>query len=502
MVPSLPEVSPPQRLRAKRTVLLDGVFSRFMDTVTGGAFLAGLALYLGASTFLVALIAALPFLAQVAQFPAVKLLMRARDRRRIVVVASTIARSLLFVVGVWVLVAPDRFRAVQLFGILAISALAIVVSNAAWNWWMRDLIPRGELGRYFGRRLQITAAIAALATPLAGFGLDWFQARGDANVGYAILFGLGGVAGLTSTMLLRATPHQPAPPGTPQRNALRAILEPMKEAKNRRLALALMLVAATLTIMFPFTSVYLLRSLQYSFLGIAVLALVSQFAYVGSLRAWGYLSDHYGNRPVLQISVGMVLVSLMGWSFTWGGTIVSLFVLLLVLHFFSGFAVAGIDLAAHNIILKTAPDQGAPAYMAAISMSRAVVAGLATLAAGAAWQAVGSGEIVQLRLTDDIAWVIRGFHLLALVSVVVGIAAIWALRSIEETGRAPVVEVARAMRREVRMLSSVAGIRAFVHAVSYVVEFFSQERREDAKPVRAEPVQPSGSAENSAGKSP
>lgn len=479
----MPEVPLHEVRRAQRTVLLDGVFARFMDTMTGGAFLAGLALYLGASTFVVALIAALPFLAQVAQFPTVKLLMRAQNRRRIVVIASGTSRSLMLVIAVWVLVAPERFAATQLLAILAVSSLVIVFSNGAWNWWMRDIMPRGELGRYFGRRLQITATIAALAIPIAGFALDWFADRGEVNVGYAILFGLGGLAGLTSTALLSITPHHPAPPGQSQRNALRAIMEPLREPRTRRLAFALMLVAATLTIMFPFTSVYLLRSLEYSFLGIAVLALVSQFAYVGSLRAWGYLSDHYGNRPVLQISVGMVLTSLAGWSFTWGGSVASLFILLLVLHFLSGFAVAGIDLTAHNILLKTAPEQGAPAYMASISMTRAVVAGLATLTAGVVWHALGTGTVVEFRFTSDVAWTIRGFHVLALTALVVGFFAVLALRTIEEPGRLPIRDVARAMRREVRMLSSVAGIRAFVHAVSYVVEFFSQERKEEPRPL-------------------
>jgi MFS family permease len=460
-------------LRAQKTVLWDGVFSRFMDAMTGGAFLAGLALYLGASTMVVALIAALPFLAQVAQFPAVKILMGARDRRRIVVWASGTARSLLIVIAALVVLAPDQFNANHLLILMAVSAVFLVVSNAAWNWWMRDIMPRGELGRYFGRRLQITVAIAALATPLAGYLLDQFTLREQANLGYGVLFGLGGVAGLISTALLRATPHTDAPPPPPRRNALKAVLEPLREPRTRRLALALMLVAATLTIMFPFSAVYLLRSLEYSFLAIAVLSLVSHFAYVGSLRAWGHLSDHYGNRPVLQISVGMVIVSLAGWSFTWGGSAIALFLLLLVLHFFSGFAIAGIDLTAHNVLLKTAPQEGAPAYMAALSMTRALVAGVATLLAGALWQTIGSGTLYAINFPWGGQWVLRGFHVLALLSIVVGLGAIFALRRIEEHGRAPMLEVARAMRREVRMLSSVAGIRAFVHAVSYVVEFFA-----------------------------
>lgn len=466
---------------ARRTILWEGIFSRFMDALTGGVFLAGIALFLGASTFVVALIAALPFLAQVAQVPSVGLLMRARNRRPIVVTASSAARSLLFVVALLVWLVPGRFDAWTLFGILALGSLATVVSTGAWNWWMRDLLPRSELGRYFGRRLQITATIAALAIPVAGFGLDWFSARGETHLGYALLFLLGGAAGLTSSLIISLTPHRPAPRAPAVPNPFRALADPLRDPQNRRLAVALMLVTATLTILFPFTAVYMIRSLEYSFALISVLALVSQFAYVGSLHVWGNLSDRFGNVPILLISVGMVVVSLVGWTFTWGGTDFALFLLLWVLHFLAGFAVAGIELAMQNVLLKTAPEVGAPAYLASLSMARALVAGLATIGAGALWTVLGSGTVFEIGIWGESTWTIRGFHALGLVAVLVGLGALLALRKFQEPGRAPVLEVARAMRREVRMLSSVAGIRAFVHAVSYVVEFFVQERTTSAR---------------------
>ncbi|MBI2078753.1 MAG: MFS transporter [Euryarchaeota archaeon] len=240
--------------------------------------------------------------------------------------------------------------------------------------------------------------------------------------------------------------------------------------------MATTLVAVTLTIALPFVAVFLLRSFEYSFAAITLVALVSQVGYAGSLRGWGYLSDHFGNRPILLISMGILVAVMVAWGLVNPAPSWMVLAFVAVLHFLSGFAIGGVELTSHNILLKTAPDQGAPAYLAGMSLSKALAAGVATIGAGALWRVMGSGVVWEGANVFGWAWTLRGFHVLAFVSAAVGVAAIFALRRIHEEGGAPVVDVARAMRREVRQLSSIAGIRAFVHAVSYVVEFVASAR--------------------------
>src|SRR5688500_19338650 len=83
----------------RRPLTWDGVCSRLMDTFTGGAFLAGLGLHVGASNFVLGILASLPILAQVVQLPALALLLSIQDRRRAVVAACAVARSLLAVIA-------------------------------------------------------------------------------------------------------------------------------------------------------------------------------------------------------------------------------------------------------------------------------------------------------------------------------------------------------------------------------------------------------------------
>lgn len=480
--------------RTRRLILLDGVCSRLMDTLTGGAFLAGLALFLGASNAMIGLLASLPFLAQVFQWPAVSLLVRVADRRRIVVWAAGAARAIFLVIAFLLALGVGWLNGWTLLGILSLATVLTVFASAAWNWWMRDVVPRSMLGRFFGNRLRLTTLVSAAALLGAGGLVDAYIRRGSPGAGFAWLFAAGGFFGFLGVYCLSRTPHPAHAMSRPSRGQLSSILAVVGAPHHRALLVSLILVASTVAVALPYTAVYLLRSVQYSFLLVTLLVLVSQLAYVSSLRGWGYLSDRFGNRPVLQISVGLLVAALLGWASVWTEPGWPLLAFLVALHFLTGFAVAGIELSSANVLLKTAPDDNAPAFLAGMAMARALIAGLATIAAGLLWEGLGVGPVVELGRLGGIEWSIRGFHVLALVSVALGLVAVPILTRVREEGGAPTLDVARAMRREVQMMSSVAGIRAFVHAVSYIVEFVAvrgtPRSRRARSPGRSDAPQP------------
>jgi len=104
----------------------------------------------GASNFHIGLLAAIPFLAQFFQFPAVYLVERVRARRGIVIAFSGASR--LF----WLLIAaiPLLFAAYTGAGLYVVIVALILfaglgaVSGTSWNSWMRDLIPEKILGSF------------------------------------------------------------------------------------------------------------------------------------------------------------------------------------------------------------------------------------------------------------------------------------------------------------------------------------------------------------------
>jgi hypothetical protein len=112
-----------------------------MSTFTGGAFLVAFALKLGASNYVIGLMAAIPALAQFIQIPSIYLVERIRNRRAIAVVASGVDRFFwLFIAAIPFLVSHEIGLILVLIAILLHSCLS-EITNCAWNSSMRDLVP-------------------------------------------------------------------------------------------------------------------------------------------------------------------------------------------------------------------------------------------------------------------------------------------------------------------------------------------------------------------------
>lgn len=471
----------------RRPLTWDGVCSRLMDTFTGGAFLAGLGLHVGASNLVLGILASLPVLAQVVQLPALAALLSVKDRRRTVIALCAVARALLGVIALGLLLAPSAIGPWTLVALLGVNALLAVTATAAWNWWMRDLLPADELGAFFGHRMRRNTVAALLAMLAAGAVLDHLVAVGHADDGYALLFGLGAAAGFLGLWFLHRTPHVEPPPSPPPSQAFAAMRRAFRSGHPGAI-LASAAVGCAATFALPFVAVFLLRAHGFSYLGVTALAVVSQLAYLAGLRGWGHITDRHGDRAVLIITMGILAVVALGWALAGWRSAPLLVAWVTALHFLAGFALGGVDLANGNLLLKSAPPDNAVAYLAAAALTRASVAGVGTLVAGALWQALGGRRLASLAHGG---WTLAGFQVLAAISFALAIAAVLLTRRVREPRQVAVADVAVAMRREVGQMSSIAGIRGLLHAVSYTTELmaapFASRRRRRGPPAASPP---------------
>jgi len=85
--------------RGLRRLIIEALFSNTTAALTTGVVLTAFALHLGANNATIGLLAALPFLAQLAQVPAIALVERIRQRKRIAVLSSVAGRSMLAVMA-------------------------------------------------------------------------------------------------------------------------------------------------------------------------------------------------------------------------------------------------------------------------------------------------------------------------------------------------------------------------------------------------------------------
>ena len=145
--------------RTFRLVLYDALASEAMSTLTAGVFLTGFLVELGASNLAIGLLAAVPFTVQFLQLPSVVLIERLRARRTIATWAAGIGRSFLLAGATAPFLGTNAGIIMLVVCVASYQAMA-AIAGCAWNSWMRDLVPEGAYGRFFGRRATATTALA------------------------------------------------------------------------------------------------------------------------------------------------------------------------------------------------------------------------------------------------------------------------------------------------------------------------------------------------------
>lgn len=472
-----------------RHLMWDAAFATAVGTLNSGVVLVALALHLGASNAYVGLLAAVPFLSQLIQAPAVVLVEKVRTRKLISVACLFFGRLALPIMGLMA-VLPNREVGL---GLLLISEMLHCAFNGvaacSWNSWIRDLVPEDRLGRFFARRTVYATAIGLIGSLAAGLALEWAEARGPgAGWAFTALYLTGFVSGLISTWQLSQVPEPAMPPVGEGLNMRRLLRMPLRDDNFRRLMVFLSSWQFAVNLATPFFAVYLLRQLGFGMAFVMTLSVVSQIANLVVLRSWGRLSDRFSNKTVLSVAAPLFIASIAAMvvasQITWRPGLIAY---LVALHAFMGMASAGVGLASNAVALKLAPRGAGTAYIATNSLVTAVAAGVAPALGGVfadffsaralefslRWiDPAGAIEIAGLRLSH---W---DFYFL--LAALFGLYALHRLTLIREEGetqqRELVEQVMTQARRNIRALSTVAGLKLSAAFPAGALMEFHRER--------------------------
>lgn len=466
-----------------RRVVEEGLASQAMEAVTTGVFLVGIALHLGAPNILIGVLGAIPFLSNLFQIPAIILVEKYRDRRKIVVTSCFIGRSFLLLVAAAPLV-HDKHIALTLVVLgMTLRYCAGAMATCAWNSWMRDLVPQRLLGRFFGRRLFYLQGVMLFLTLAAGFFIDAWKRHqmGDTAFSYAILYVLGFFLAMISTWLITTIPHptmvQPVKDNLGKHFHFADLKKPLQHKNFRQLTIFLITWNFAANLVAPFFTVYLLKTLGFNMTFVVALTLLSQGVNVISLRIWGKYSDSYSNKTVLRICGTLFIFCILGWTFT---AIPDKYILtiplLILLHILMGIATAGILLTSGNIALKLAPAEKATSFLAMNTMLSSLAAGIAPLIGG-----VFADVFEHSMLSFDIHWQQFGFggdvvntisighwNIFFFFSFLLGLFSLSRLARVEEKGsvkgKVVMKEIVNDTGRILRSLSSIGGLRSLTMA--------------------------------------
>ncbi|MFC1947783.1 MFS transporter [Chloroflexota bacterium] len=373
-----------------RWVTIEGAVSMGFFSITTSGILVAYALTLGAENFHIGILAAIPFIMQIVQIPAIWLIESVRRRKLISVLSWFIAQLCWFPIALipFFLPIPDKAAIMLLIGIMALRGIMSAICNASWNSWQRDLIPQNILGRFFSRRMAYATAFAAVFSVCSAIFIDYWRNSSlpeDSAFGYsyAILFGAL-FLGLGSVFFMALIPEPLMQPLTGPTPSIRERLAaPLRDSNFRRLLRFLFYWSFASNLAIPFFAVHMLQTLEMPVVWVIGLSILSQIFNILFLRVWGPLADRFSNKVVLSIGISLYLLVIGGWIFvTLPGKYFFTVPLLIILYIFAGIASAAVSFTVGTIGLKLSPKGEATSYLATASLATNIGAGLGPIAGG------------------------------------------------------------------------------------------------------------------------
>lgn len=365
----------------------EGMAANAFVILTGGAFLTGMAIFLGANDLQIGIVGAIPFLAQVAQLLSAGYSRVVGGRKKATLLALIVGRH------VWLLGIPLFFMSgawrIYAFGaLLLISSIAIMIATPSWMSWIADVVPERVRGRFFAARNSVVAVSTIAATIAGGQIIDTYRSANSEGIGYAIIVGVAVLSAFIAVIFLSRVPDTEEAESF---GGWRGILEPLQSLQFCHLLRLFFLWNVAIGISAAFFAPHMLTNLHMTFTDISLYTAATSISAVVITKLWGVLTDRFGSKPVLGVSAfGIAAIPLI-WLIPTADT----YWILWIEALYTGTLWAGFNLAAFTIPISNSPRKKRTIFLALF----AVITGLAFFAAsviGGIIAQVSSGFRVEL----------------------------------------------------------------------------------------------------------
>ena len=347
---------PAKARRSLRWLVLNGILANISNSIIN-TYQAVYLLTLGATPADIGLLSALANLTMpLAMLPGGRLARRARQYKWLVAIPALVARlSLLGLILLPCLSSQVRVIVAIAIGVVVARTFLMNLVNPAWTTMLGTIVPLRWRGRYFSTRNILLGGAGFLALLAVGQVIDRLASPQGYQVtlGIALAAGLGGVYALTRV----EEPRRTLPP---RAKGQTLHLRQMLRGQGRFLAFCgtAALWNFSVQIAGPFFIIFLSDEVGASASLLALSSATSVLAALPAQRVFGVLNDRKGARWVQRLT-GFIIPLVPGvWGFMrqpWQAFPVQLI---------SGFAWAGYNLAAFNLLLEMTPDEDRPTFVA------------------------------------------------------------------------------------------------------------------------------------------
>ena len=364
---SSPTAPSPDRVqKAIRLTYAQMMLGSIFGASTGGMFLIGFILTLGADDIRLGLFTTLPMAAVVLQLVSAYLIEAGMSCKKLTVIAGFVSPLC------WLLIAAIPLGAhfftssqqlLVLLGVIILAAMAGNINANARATWIGELIPADRRARFFGSCALFAGIIGATFAVGEGRFLDFIKSRGA--LAFTCLFFFGTLFGLAAASL---NVPQPDCPVTRSDTTFREALRDAWNNRPLRRLLAAHLVLALGSISAPFATAYCLRDVGMSYFGLGCVNSITTVSILAASPFFGKLIDRLGGRPVLIASLALMAPCGLTWFFICPGRPDIAYRILPWASVWAGVTSAATNVAISTMIYKMTTARGRPVQLALYSI--------------------------------------------------------------------------------------------------------------------------------------
>lgn len=367
-------------------MLGDGVAFQTMESFASGPFLVAYALILGANNLIIGVLAALPFLGNIAHIPTSYLIEKIRKRKKIALTVSILGRPMFLLAAGLAFLKPDPVLLPWL--LVACYFIRYLCDSAAtytFYSWVRDLLPPKIQPQYYAQRMKyMTFAVVICSLVGAGIIDIWEKYWPESGVlSHLLLLVFAFIAGMTSVYFLSRVPEPQIHVAPDTISFLKKLTEPFKVPNFRRLMTFLGIWNFSVNLVAPFFTVVMIQVMDIPLTTVVLLTILSQVSGLFIISIWGAVAERFSNKSVLFLAVPVYMFAVFLWLFTRMPETHALTLPLLVfIYLLIGVATAGVNIATNNLTLKLAPKGRATRYISVNNFITAICAGTAPIIGG------------------------------------------------------------------------------------------------------------------------
>ncbi|MEM1484187.1 MFS transporter [Oscillospiraceae bacterium PP1C4] len=277
------------------------MFATAFTFLTGGVFLSGFAMYMGASDLLVSYISMITNICGVSILFFSGLIGRFRSFKKITITFTLLSKLATLLIVLIPLFAPKSAQIAVFVPLMLVAFTLQAQTTVVLNNWMVTFVEEKQSGKYISKRQTFVLCVTVLLSIVGGRVLD---AVSGAYIGFAILFAVALLMSVMEIAVLLKIPDAVQPKTVCKKSRFSDMFRvPMKCRPYLRFVVYIFLFYLMLSLADSFTVVYMMRYLGLSYTATTLMQMLISLPQLFLLGTWGKISDKKGHQFALKTSI-------------------------------------------------------------------------------------------------------------------------------------------------------------------------------------------------------